>query len=253
MERMSNAFAVLELDAVDDRLDGGSSAAAPEKSSAGSSAKKNKEANGSGNGVPMKNDKPDEKSSVMPLPEYRMPLVWIDLEMTGLNVEVDRILEIACIITDGNLTKSIEGPDLVIHQSKECLDRMGEWCQDHHAASGLTERVLHSTLTEREAEMQVMEFVKKNVGTYTPHLAGNSVYVDLIFLKKYMPDLASLFSHVLVDVSSIKALCFRWYPKDQKKAPSKENKHRAMDDIRESILELKYYKQNIFKPSRSRQ
>ncbi|KAF8039668.1 hypothetical protein BT93_B2012 [Corymbia citriodora subsp. variegata] len=189
----------------------------------------------------------------MPSTEYKMPLVWIDLEMTGLNVEVDRILEIACIITDGNLTKSIEGPDLVIHQSKECLDRMGEWCQNHHEASGLTKRVLHSTMTEREAEMQVIEFVEKNVGTYSPLLAGNSVYVDLIFLKKYMPKLASLFSHVLVDVSSVKALCHRWYPKDHRKAPSKENKHRAMDDIRESIMELKYYKQSIFKASRSRQ
>ncbi|KAI6685407.1 hypothetical protein NL676_031320 [Syzygium grande] len=253
MAGLTNAFAVLGLDAGDDRLDDGSPAAptaAREKN--GSSAKKNKKANGSGNGVPMKNDKPDEGSSVMPSTEYRMPLVWIDLEMTGLDVEVDRILEIACIITDGSLNKSIEGPDLVIHQSKECLDRMGEWCRDHHAASGLTKRVLDSTITEREAEMQVKEFVKKNVGSYTPHLAGNSVYVDLIFLKKYMPDLASLFSHVLVDVSSVKALCIRWYPRDLKKAPLKENRHRAMDDIRESISELKYYKENLFKASRSR-
>ncbi|KDO66350.1 hypothetical protein CISIN_1g0257091mg, partial [Citrus sinensis] len=93
----------------------------------------------------------------------------------------------------------------------------------------------------------VVEFVKKNVGTYTPLLAGNSVYVDFMFLKKYMPDLASLFSHVLVDVSSIKALCMRWYPRDYRKVPSKEQKHRALDDIRESIMELKYYKENIFK------
>ncbi|XP_018818949.1 oligoribonuclease isoform X1 [Juglans regia] len=189
---------------------------------------------------------------VTPSIEYKLPLVWIDLEMTGLNVEVDRILEIACIITDGKLTKTLEGPDLVIHQSKENLDRMGEWCQNHHAASGLTKKVLHSTTCEKEAEKQVMEFVKRNVGTYTPLLAGNSIYVDFLFLKKYMPDLAALFSHVLVDVSSVKALCMRWYPRDQKKAPSKENKHRAMDDIRESIMELKYYKENIFKASKSR-
>ncbi|KAJ0020785.1 hypothetical protein Pint_31599 [Pistacia integerrima] len=130
----------------------------------------------------------------------------------------------------------------------------------------------------------VIEFVKRNVGTYTPLLAGNSVYVDFLFLKKttqhlavesgqtfgrpklgplpvvknrifsdasalqkYMPDLANLFSHVLVDVSSVKALCVRWYPKENRKAPSKENKHRALDDIRESITELKYYKENIFR------
>ncbi|KAI3919159.1 hypothetical protein MKW92_031698 [Papaver armeniacum] len=179
--------------------------------------------------------------------EYRMPLVWIDLEMTGLNIEIDRILEIACIITDGNLEKSVEGPDLVIHQTKECLDNMGEWCKEHHAASGLTDRVLNSTITEREAEKQVMEFVKKHVGYNTALLAGNSIYVDFQYLKKYMPELASLFSHVVVDVSSVKALCCRWFPRDNKKAPSKENKHRAMDDIRESIRELRYYKQNIFK------
>ncbi|KAB1996969.1 hypothetical protein ES319_D13G268600v1 [Gossypium barbadense] len=178
---------------------------------------------------------------------YKLPLVWIDMEMTGLDIEVDRILEIACIITDGKLTKSVEGPDLVIHQSKECLDRMGEWCQNHHGASGLTQKVLESTVSEREAEKQVIEFVKRNVGTDTPHIAGNSIYMDFLFLKKYMPDLASLFSHVVVDVSSIRALCMRWYPKDQENAPLKEKKHRAMDDIKESILELKYFKETIFK------
>ncbi|CAH1454197.1 unnamed protein product [Lactuca virosa] len=88
--------------------------------------------------------------------EYRLPLVWIDLEMTGLNIEVDRILEIACVITDGKLTKSVEGPDLVIHQTKECLEKMGEWCQDHHAASGLTEKVIQSSISEKEAEQQVI-------------------------------------------------------------------------------------------------
>ncbi|KAL5983210.1 hypothetical protein ACLOJK_017294 [Asimina triloba] len=100
---------------------------------------------------------------------------------------------------------------------------MGEWCQDHHGASGLTTRVRQSAITEQEAEKQ-----------------------------KYMPDLAALFPHVLVDVSSIKVLCARWYPGDNKKAPPKENKHRAMDDIKESIMELKYYKANIFKSKSGR-
>ncbi|XP_068640386.1 uncharacterized protein [Aristolochia californica] len=184
--------------------------------------------------------------------EFRNSLVWIDLEMTGLDVEVDRILEIACIVTDGKLSKVVEGPDLVIHQSKECLENMGEWCQSHHATSGLTERVLQSTVTEKEAEKEVMEFVKKHVGTDRKALlAGNSVYVDFQFLKKYMPDLAGLFSHVVVDVSSVKALCIRWFPGDHKRAPQKANKHRAMDDIKESIAELRYYKQAIFKATRS--
>ncbi|XP_057953482.1 oligoribonuclease isoform X2 [Malania oleifera] len=201
MDRLSNAFSALELDADGDR-DQITAAAA----------------------------KVGESSNV-----------------AGLDVEVDRILEIACIITDGSLAKSIEGPDLVIHQTKECLDKMGEWCQDHHGANGLTNKVLQSTISEREAERQVVEFVKKNMGTYTPLLAGNSVYMDFLFLKKYMPELASLFSHVLVDVSSIRALCVRWYFKDYKKAPSKQKTHRAMDDIRESIMELKYYRESIFK------
>ncbi|GLT33811.1 hypothetical protein SLA2020_083710 [Shorea laevis] len=246
----SNAFAVLGLDAEDDNLPSASASASASSSSSASSnsGKSTDKINGSGDVdvVQVKHEKLSQPSST-PAKGYKLPLVWIDMEMTGLNVEVDRILEIACIITDGNLTKSIEGPDLVIHQSKECLDRMGEWCQNHHAASGLTEKVCHSTIGEREAEKQVMDFVKKHVGTYTPLLAGNSIYNDFIFLKKYMPDLASLFSHMLVDVSSVKALCIRWYPGDHKRAPAKENKHRAMDDIRESIKELKYYKEKIFK------
>ncbi|KAL5831655.1 hypothetical protein ACOSQ4_017009 [Xanthoceras sorbifolium] len=232
MDRLSNSFTALQLDVEDNQVEPSSSSSSSSPPSSNSGDHKNQQ----------------NSKTHLELEQYKMPLVWIDLEMTGLNIEVDRILEIACIITDGNLTKSVEGPDLVIHQSKECLDSMGEWCQIHHAASGLTKRVLESSVTEREAEKQVIEFVKKNVGTYKPVLAGNSVYVDFMFLKKYMPDLADLFSHVVVDVSSVKALCIRWYPRDNRKAPSKENKHRALDDIRESIMELKYYKENIFKP-----
>ncbi|KAG8371615.1 hypothetical protein BUALT_Bualt13G0106700 [Buddleja alternifolia] len=259
MDQLSNAFSLLELDAEDTVT----TAAADTKGlellffqcrgcldifryfmEDGGTG----EDNSSGDGSLLKVENGDKQTNEFTPAEYRMPLVWIDLEMTGLNVEVDRILEIACVITDGNLTKSIEGPDLVIHQSKECLDKMGEWCQEHHAASGLTERVLQSTLSEQEAEKQVAEFVKRHVGAYTPLIAGNSVYTDLIFIRKYMPDLAALFHHVIVDVSSVKALCLRWYPKDNKRAPQKGNKHRAMDDIKESIAELKYYKEHIFKP-----
>ncbi|KAL9454959.1 hypothetical protein AB3S75_010379 [Citrus x aurantiifolia] len=244
MDGLSNAFSVLELDADDSQVKTPAAASSSSSSSSSCKSVESKSKANSSSNLTLEN----QQNSQTPLEfEYKMPLVWIDLEMTGLNIEVDRILEIACIITDGKLTKSVEGPDLVIHQPKECLDSMGEWCQNHHEASGLTKKVLHSGLTEREAEKQVVEFVKKNVGTYTPLLAGNSVYVDFMFLKKYMPDLASLFSHVLVDVSSIKALCMRWYPRDYRKVPLKEQKHRALDDIRESIMELKYYKENIFK------
>ncbi|KAM7521943.1 hypothetical protein LguiA_011845 [Lonicera macranthoides] len=246
MNQLSNAFSLLELDVEDDK-EQTDTAIAVNGESADGRGKGKKKGDSSGETPLSKNENGGNRSQGEASGEYRMPLVWIDLEMTGLNIEVDRILEIACIITDGNLTKLIEGPDLVIHQTKECMDKMGEWCQTHHGESGLTERVLQSTISEQEAEKQVAEFVKKHVGTYSPLLAGNSVYVDLLFLKKYMPDLASLFPHVLVDVSSVTALCLRWYPKDKRKAPQKENKHRAMDDIKESIAELKYYKEHIFK------
>ncbi|GAB2215123.1 hypothetical protein Drorol1_Dr00019499 [Drosera rotundifolia] len=179
----------------------------------------------------------------------KSPLVWIDLEMTGLNAEVDRILEIACVITDGKLNHSVEGPNLVIGQTQECLDQMDKWNQEHHGASGLKAAVLQSEVTEQEAERQVMEFVKRYVGERTAQLAGNSVYTDLIFLKKYMPNLAAMFSHVLVDVSSVRALSFCWYSAASKKAPKKYRKHRAMNDIKGSIAELKFFKENIFKPS----
>lgn len=243
MNQLTNAFSLLELDVTDDKVQ----AAEDDRRSANDTGK------GSSGDVTQPRIADSQQCLEIVPGDYNLPLVWIDLEMTGLDVEVDRILEIACIITDGKLAKSVEGPDLVIHQTKECMDRMGEWCQDHHAASGLTQRVLSSTTTEQEAEEKVINFVKKIVGTHTPLLAGNSVYVDFIFLKKHMPRLASLFSHVVVDVSSVKALCIRWYPKDNKRAPPKENKHRAMDDIRESIAELKYYKERIFKvPNRKK-
>ncbi|KAK8466956.1 hypothetical protein PHAVU_008G205900 [Phaseolus vulgaris] len=202
MEKLANSFSVLGLDAEDSHV----------PTTAGSNGDKG--VNPDIGIIPVKKKKQYQEDPVTPC-EYKLPLVWIDLEMTGLNIEVDRILEIACIITDGYLTKTVEGPDLVIHQTEECLGRMGEWCQNHHGSSGLTKKVQQSTISEGEAEKQVIEFVQRhlNVDSHTPLLAGNSIYVDFQFLKKYMPTLASLFSHVLVDVSSVKALCIRWFPK----------------------------------------
>lgn len=244
MSKLTNMFSALCLDAEDDRVE------VPQASSSTDETAASK---------PDKNEQNDttavnyeEPALVSSSGDYRMPLVWIDLEMTGLDITKDRILEIACIITDGKLTKQIEGPDLVISQSKDCLDNMGDWCKTHHAASGLTERVLQSELSEHDAEAKVLDFVRKHINSGTPLLAGNSVYVDLLFLKKYMPQLAAVFSHVIVDVSSIMALCIRWYPKERKQTPRKQKTHRAMDDIKESIAELKYYKDNIFKPQKSK-
>ncbi|KAI5080539.1 hypothetical protein GOP47_0003722 [Adiantum capillus-veneris] len=153
---------------------------------------------------------------------------------------------------NGVIIDVFTGPDLIIHQSEQLLAGMGEWCQTHHAANGLIEAVRNSRVTEREAEEEVMDFVCSKIGSETkqPLLAGNSVYVDLMFLRRYMPRLAALFPHVVVDVSSIKALCMRWFPKDAERAPAKKKTHRAMDDIKESIAELKYMQKAIFKESK---
>ncbi|KAG2565447.1 oligoribonuclease-like isoform X1 [Panicum virgatum] len=253
MSKLANMFAVLNLDAEDDREE----AEKPASSKAEADAAHRKPEKSSQSKAMVVNY--DGENIASSSSDYRMPLVWIDLEMTGLDITKDRILEIACIITDGKLTKRIEGPDLVIRQSKECLDDMNEWCQVHHVASGLAEQVLKSEISERDAEkqvscvshFQVLDFIKRYIGSATPLIAGNSVYMDLLFLKKYMPQLAGIFSHVIVDVSSITALCSRWFPKEKKAAPRKEKNHRALDDIRESIKELQYYKENIFKSRRS--
>ncbi|XP_059626331.1 uncharacterized protein LOC132269232 isoform X3 [Cornus florida] len=183
MNQFSNAFSLLELDVADDEEQTGSLSAVDHRESAKERGKAKRKGGIPGEMTLSKNDNGSQQSLEMVSEVYKFPLAWIDLEMTGLDVEVDRILEIACVITDGNLTKAVEGPDLVIHQSKECLDRMGEWCESHHGASGLTEKVLQSTITEREAEKQVIEFVKRYGRTHTPLLAGNSVYMDLRFLK----------------------------------------------------------------------
>ncbi|KAG8654944.1 hypothetical protein MANES_05G196500v8 [Manihot esculenta] len=180
MDRLSNAFSVLDLDAEDDQVDAVMSSSVSSSTqvkpvSTNKTETSRNIVNGSLSGLEIENGKQIGQNLVTSAVEYKMPLVWIDMEMTGLNIEVDRILEIACIITDGNLTKSVE--------SKECLEKMGEWCQSHHAASGLTEKVLESSVSEEEAEKQVMEFVRRHVGTYSPLLAGNSVYVDFLFLK----------------------------------------------------------------------
>eukprot|EP00897_Mesotaenium_endlicherianum_P007693 jgi/Mesen1/6952/ME000360S06213 len=177
----------------------------------------------------------------------RGTLVWIDLEMTGLDVKKDRILEIACIVTDGNLDTIIEGPDLVIHQNEEVLRKMNDWCQKHHAESGLVQKVRESTWSEFEAEKEIITFLELHTTSGRALLAGNSVYVDLSFLKAYMPMLALRFSHVLVDVSSVRALANRWYPADAMRAPKKKETHRALDDIRESIEELKFLRKAVFK------
>lgn len=177
----------------------------------------------------------------------RDPLVWIDLEMTGLDVEKDTIIEIACVITDGTLNRQIEGPSIAIHHPDDVLDGMGEWCREHHGRSGLTNRCRASLVSLADAERQVLEFIKQHIRPDTAQIAGNSVHVDKEFLKRHMPKLEDYLSYRILDVSTLKEICRRWYPKEWRKAPRKKNNHTALSDILESIEELKYYRTAIFK------
>jgi len=156
-------------------------------------------------------------------------------------------LEIACLVTDEELNIVAEGPNLIIRQSDEVLDSMDEWCKTQHGKSGLTKASKESQTSLKAAEMKTLSFVKQ----YTPPgvcpLAGNSVHEDKKFLDKYMPDLMNHLHFRIIDVSTIKELCKRWYPEEYKKAPMKTGSHRALEDITESINELKYYRKTILK------
>ena len=173
------------------------------------------------------------------------PLVWVDLEMSGLDPESCQILEIAAIITDGDLNVIAEGPDLVIHQPDAVLEAMDEWCTRQHGQSGLTAAVRASTVSLADAEAQVLALIKAHCPAGKSPLCGNSIGHDRRFLIRYMPALAKHLSYRNVDVSSIKELVRRWYP--QVSPPPKRETHRALDDIRESIAELRFYRQHVFR------
>jgi len=172
-------------------------------------------------------------------------LVWMDLEMTGLDPDRDTILEIATIITDGNLQVREEGPVFAIHHPPSVLEAMDEWNREHHAASGLTARVTASSVTMEEAEARTLELVRRHCSERSAPLCGNSIWQDRRFLVRYMPTLEAYLHYRIVDVSSIKELAARWYP--DLEPPTKRNAHMALDDIRESIAELRYYRENIFR------
>ena len=174
-------------------------------------------------------------------------LVWLDMEMSGLEPERERIIEVATILTDGQLNEIAIGPELVIHQADELLAAMDDWNKSHHGASGLTERVRTSTVTDAEAEEQTIAFINAHVAVKErPVLAGNSIHQDRRFIRRYMPQLEKRLHYRMVDVSTIKELARRWFPAVIAKQKSKKETHRALDDIRESIEELRYYKQHLF-------
>lgn len=173
-------------------------------------------------------------------------LIWIDLEMTGLDPQRDQIIEIATIVTDAHLNVLAEGPAMAIFATDELLDGMDEWCTTHHGASGLTQRVKASTISALEAEAKTMEFLAPWVEQGASPLCGNSVHQDRRFLVKYMPTLEAYCHYRNIDVSTVKELAKRWAP-DMAKGLKKQGAHLALDDIRESIEELKYYREHFFK------
>ena len=177
------------------------------------------------------------------------PLVWIDMEMSGLDPATCVILEVAVLVTDGNLDLVAEGPDLVVHQSDAVLDAMDEWNTSHHGKSGLTARVKASTISTEQAEDQVLAFLGQHCKAGQSPLCGNSVHMDRAFLAAYMPRLHDFLHYRNVDVSTVKELARRWYPTLE--LPRKRQAHRAMSDIIESIEELRYYRANVFTAHRS--
>jgi len=173
-------------------------------------------------------------------------LIWIDLEMTGLEPQTDVIIEIATIVTDKNLNIIAEGPMLAVHQTDETLDGMDDWCTNQHGKSGLTQRVKETTLTELDAEKQTIAFLEKYVPAGASPMCGNSICQDRRFLANYMPELEEFFHYRNLDVSTIKELARRWSP-EVAKGFVKDSSHLAMDDIKDSIAEMIYYREHALK------
>ena len=173
-------------------------------------------------------------------------LIWIDLEMTGLDPDHDRIIEVAVVVTDPQVTVRVEGPVLAVHQSEEVLGRMDAWNRGTHGKSGLTQRVRESTMDEAAAQAQVIEFLQAYVPKGKSPMCGNSVCQDRRFLVRTMPQLEAWFHYRNLDVSTLKELARRWAPQVQA-AFKKAQKHTALADIHESIDELLHYRQHLFK------
>jgi oligoribonuclease len=175
-------------------------------------------------------------------------LIWIDLEMTGLIPERHRIIEIATVVTDLHLNVLAEGPCLALHQLEEELAAMDEWNTRQHTKSGLAQRVRDSRVSESEAEQKTLEFLARWLPAGKSPMCGNSICQDRRFLARWMPGLEKFFHYRNLDVSTLKELCLRWAP-DVAKGFEKESAHLALSDIRDSIAELRYYRERFLKPS----
>ena len=173
-------------------------------------------------------------------------LIWIDLEMTGLDPLQDRIIEIATLVTDKDLNLLAEGPVLAVHQPDAVMALMDEWNQRTHGKSGLTRRVKESSVTEADAAQATLAFLRQWVPERTSPICGNSICQDRRFLSRWMPELERFFHYRNLDVSTVKELASRWAPETVQKL-KKEGTHQALDDIRESVEELRYYRTAVFK------
>ena len=173
-------------------------------------------------------------------------LIWIDLEMTGLNPDQNRIIEIATVVTDRELTVLAEGPVLAVHQSDELLAAMDEWNTRQHTTSGLTERVRASQVSENEAEQLTLAFLRNHVDQGASPICGNSICQDRRFLIRYMPELAAYFHYRNLDVSTLKILAKLWLPEVGNRF-EKKSVHLALADIHDSIRELRFYREHLFK------
>ncbi len=182
------------------------------------------------------------------MPANAHNLIWIDLEMTGLNPEKDRIIEMATVVTDSNLHILAEGPVFAIQQPDALLAGMDEWNTEHHHRSGLVARVKESCISEQQAEASTLAFLQEYVPEGKSPMCGNSVWQDRRFLTRYMPMLEKYFHYRLIDVSTLKELALRWTPKIYS-GFQKESQHLALADIRDSIEELRYYREKLLVPA----